>query len=265
MSPHQIKVVCLWYAWYLTAFISSDSHIIVLLSKTLPDSKIFLEMLIKCMVGKGLGVRDHVVGGYKWSHDPRHRREAQAHDIHREIWSDRGGPLRWRLTKDELVELDDRMKRVVWPHYMDRLYYDRCSVWVKPGRMWKTRRKVTLLYFILSTQLRGLLPRLRKAINVFVWALRQLDGQVHCYEWARELGVLPGSHTVDKRSLPRIHGELVRGLSLLEGSLPSSHLNPGMHHFVHYAQYTKTHGLLRNYWMFGFERSVLLFCFDHKT
>lgn len=111
------------------------------------DCKIFTEMLIRLMVGKGLGVYDSdLEGGYKsWSKDVTHRREAQVHGIHRDIWLDRGGSLPWRLTKDELREADRRMKRTVWPHYVDRLFYDGCSFWVKPGRLWKTRRKVCIL------------------------------------------------------------------------------------------------------------------------
>ena len=96
----------------------------------------------------------------------------------------------------------------------------------------------------------------REALTLFVWTLRQLDGQVHSFDAARDLGVLPGSHTLDKRSLKKIHKNLMRSLSLLQGALPVSHLNPGMHHFVHYALYTKTHGLLRVFWMFHFERCV---------
>lgn len=99
-----------------------------------------------------------------------------------------------------------------------------------------------------------MVPALREALNIFIWALRQLDGQVHCMKKACAQGSLPGSHTIDKRDLKRIAKELIRGLSLLEGALPISILNPGLHHFVHYALYTSTHGLLRIFWMFCFER-----------
>ena len=103
-----------------------------------------------------------------------------------------------------------------------------------------------------------MVPAVRDALNVFVWALRQLDGQVYSLNRAREQGVLPGSHVLDKRLLKRIHKQLIRGLCLLEGCLPLSHLNPGLHHFVHYCQYAATHGLLRVYWMFAFERFVCI-------
>ena len=78
--------------------------------------------------------------------------------------------------------------------------------------------------------------------------------QVHSYTKARQLGILPGSRSVAKRGIERIHAALVRALCLIEGCLPVSHLNPGMHHFTHYAQYTKTHGILLHYWMMAFER-----------
>lgn len=91
---------------------------------------------------------------------------------------------------------------------------------------------------------------------MFVSAMRRLDGQVYSYNDAKRLNVLPGSRVIDKRELNNIHSDLVKGLCLLEGCLPISHLNPGLHHFVHYAQYTRLLGLTRWYWMLCFERCV---------
>ena len=107
---------------------------------------------------------------------------------------------------------------------------------------------------MLLTQLRDMLPAVHQGLVYFVWALRRLDGQVHSYEAAHNLNILPGSRTVQKSSTPRAHRDLIRGLALLEGSLPVSHLNPALHHFVHYAQFTATHGLMRKLWMMSFER-----------
>ena len=107
------------------------------------DCKVVVEMIIKVIVGKWLGVYEDNDGGYKsWSRDPKHRREAEATKVFRNVWPDRNGRLPWRLTKEELKVLDKRLGDTVWPHYMDRLHYDGCSFWVKPGRLWKTRRKV---------------------------------------------------------------------------------------------------------------------------
>ena len=100
-------------------------------------------MLLKCLVGKGLGGIEDLQGGYKWSKDPKHRREAQVLGVFRNIWPDRNGPLPWRLTKQQLKVLEKRMQRIVWPHYMDPLFYEGCSFWVKPGRIWKASRKVS--------------------------------------------------------------------------------------------------------------------------
>ena len=120
--------------------------------------------------------------------------------------------------------------------------------------------QIMLLQYILLTQLRDMKPAIRKGLEKFIGALRRLDGQVHSYNHAtNNLGILPGSRTIDKRELQDIHNDLICGLSLLEGCLPPSHLNPGLHHFVHYAAYTLTHGCLRSYWMMCFERCVILF------
>ena len=114
-----------------------------------------------------------------------------------------------------------------------------------------------LLQYILLTQIRDLKPEIRKALKRFVWALRRLDGQVHSYSNAELHGILSGSRTIDKREIADIHSDLVCGLCMLEGCLPASHLNPGLHHFVHYGTYTLTHGCLREYWMMCFERCVI--------
>ena len=111
-----------------------------------------------------------------------------------------------------------------------------------------------MLYFILPTQLRDKVPALRNAILLFVWAMRRLEGQVHSYDHATNLEILPGSRTVDKRIIHKIHGDLIRSLCLIEGCTPASHLKPAFHHFVHYAQYTLTHGNSRIFWMMCFER-----------
>ena len=149
------------------------------------------------------------------------------------------------------------MSKLSWPHYCDPLYYDGSSFWIKPSRLWKTNRKVILFLFILATQLRDKLPRLRTALFKLIWALRRMDGQVYSHHDARRLNILPGSRVVDSREISSIHTALIIGLCLLEGCLPVPHLNPGLHHFCHYAQYTFTHGCLRVLWMMCFERYMI--------
>ena len=132
--------------------------------------------------------------------------------------------------------------------------------------MWKSRRKYRLLNFMLVTQLRGMVPEVHRGLVLFVWALRQLDGQLHSYEMASFLGILPGSRCIRKIMLKGVNRDLILGLVLLEGAFPKSHLKPGMKHFVHYPRYTGTHSLLRILWMMAFERWVLLYyiiCLAH--
>ena len=218
----------------------------------LADLKLLCEMLLKIIIGKGIDAGD---GGWKgWNRDMEHRVDSAKRGIFRDIWPDRMGPLPWRLTKEELNELDERMKRCSWPHYVDRLEYDNASFWLKPSRLWKTTRKIVLFLYVLSSQLRDKLPRLRTAIHMLTRALRKLDGQVHSYEDAVNQDILPGSRTVDPSEMAAIHRDIIIGLCLLEGSLPVKHLHPALHHIAHFAQYTLTHGCLRILWMMFFER-----------
>ena len=68
--------------------------------------------------------------------------------------------------------------------------------------------------------------------------MRRLLGQVHSFDEAIRLGILPGSRSVDKAKIPRLGPEVLRGLVLLTGGLPIGHFNPGAHHFVHFGGYT---------------------------
>ena len=113
-----------------------------------------------------------------WSEakDQKHRREAQIQGIYPDIWPRSGGPLPYRLASAQITMLDRRMGRLVWPHYVERLHYKGHSFWTRPSRIWKMRRKLRLMYYILPTQIRDQVPPVRHALNTFVWAMRRLEG-----------------------------------------------------------------------------------------
>ena len=207
---------------------------------------------MKLLVGKG----SH--GMYKnWQKkDDKHRRQCKLRGVFESCWPENGGPLPWRLTKEQVQLLDTRMSNVMWPHYMERLFYRGASCWIKSNRMWKARRKYRMLFFVMVTQLRDQVPALRNAIVQFVWGMRRLEGQVHSYEAARspQLNILPGSRTISKDQIREMDRDVKRGLVMVEGSTPIDHLNPGLHHFCHAGEYTQTHYSLRGLWMMCFER-----------
>ena len=213
-------------------------------------------MLLKVLVGPG----QH--GFYKaWTTrrcDVNHRIHAESFQMFRSIWlhdnAADDSPLPWRLTKPQIILLDARMARLCWSHYVEKLWYGGSSFWIKPNRLWKAKRKLMLLYYILPTQLRDQVPAVRVALSTFVWAMRRLLGQVYSFDSAKKHNILPGSRGIFKSNVPKINTDLTCGLVLVNGSLPEDHLNPGMHHFSHYGRYTFTHGLIRILWMCGFER-----------
>ena len=253
---------------------------------TSPDSKVFCENLIKTLVGKGPSSSSYS----NWSRDAKHRKDAKTFGIMEDIWPENNGPLPWRLTAQQRNLLEERMSRVVWPHYMERLYYagiflsNYCalfvlscvilipkpiyshallfvqllaghSFWTRANRMWKARRKYRLLFFMLVTQLRDQTEAVTHALNLFTWAVRRAIGQVHSYKEAQGLNILPGSTTVNTAGLEEAQRDLIVALALLEGCLPIAQLNPALHHFVHYIEFALTHGSLVLFWMMGFERN----------
>lgn len=213
------------------------------------DSKIMTDMIVKTTVGKGKSGTTYA----NWNKDAKHRAQNKILGIFESTWPENNGALPWRLSKDDKIELETRMKNVIWPHYMERLYYRGKSFWSAPSRMWKARRKFRLLYFMILTQLRGKVPSVHRALMTFVWSMRQMDGQVHSHEAAVAMNILPGSRSFKKTSLPDVKRLMVLGLSLIEGTFPIGSLAPGIKHFVHYPQYTGTHGILRILWMASFE------------
>ena len=114
------------------------------------DSKIFVEILLKVLLGKVSG--SALYGA--WSHDNKHRREAEVMGTFESIWPCNMGPLPWRITTEQRKMLNIRMGKLVWPQHVEKLHYNGDSFWEKPDRIWKARRKIRLLYFILPTQLR---------------------------------------------------------------------------------------------------------------
>lgn len=74
---------------------------------------------MKISIGKGPSGSSYA----NWSKDAKHRKQAKLLNIYEDVWPENGGPLPWRLTKDDKDDLDLRMANVIWPHYMERLYY----------------------------------------------------------------------------------------------------------------------------------------------
>ena len=215
------------------------------------DIKNLCDNLVRLVIGKTGNAADGYSG---WSKDAKHRQDCQRLGIFQEVWD--GGRLPWRLTKRERLMLDKRASNISWPHYIEPLYYRGASFWRKPNRMWKCRRKYRLLLFFLPVFLRDCVPAIREAILLIASALRRLEGQVYSADVAKSMGILPGSRAIKKDEIAAMHKALLKGLVLLEGCAPIGNLKPSTHHFIHYGAYTKSHGILRLYWMMAFERLV---------
>ena len=179
-----------------------------------------------------------------WKQDPRHRFECAVLGTFPEV-TDTDNPLPWRLTRDELSIVNERVCNMWWPHHTHRLAKNGESFFIKSKRCWKSRDKMTIFMVILPTVLSGFVPAVHQALLQLVYTLRRLEGQVVSWADATRLGVLPGSRVIDKDALPDLKEALVRGLVLLEGSLPVSTINPALHHLVHYACQTSRLGSLR--------------------
>ena len=212
------------------------------------DLKCFCECLLKGLVGK-----NSKGSLYKnWKKDDKHRQYCRLHNMFPKFVE--GGDPPWRLSKADIKVLDDRVNIMWWPHYVDKLTLKGHSFWSKSDRMWKSAHKSYVLLGILPTCLRGFVPAVHNAILYIVSALRRLKGQTISLLEAQLRGCEPGSRVIDKRSITTLGIQLIRGLVLLEGSFPDSHLNPALHHLCHYGVQTKRLGILWWLAMWSFER-----------
>ena len=213
------------------------------------DYKTICEMLLKVLVGKGS------YGYYKnWDKDKDHRLDCKVYDTFAEVF-DNDVKLPWRLSQDDVLILDQRVRDMWWPHYMDKLCRNGYSFWRKPDRVSKCIHKAYIFIVLLPSLLTGFVSSVHRALLTLVYGLRLLDGQFVSYKEATILGVEAGSHVLKKSSL-RYAGELVTlGLVMLEGSFPIAHLNPALHHVVHYPHMVSRVGCLRWFSMFSFERN----------
>ena len=219
--------------------------------ESMHDIKNVCVMTLKILVGQG-GEGFYATWA-KLRKDEEHRMFCRVHDVFPEVHDERN-PLPWRLSRESVDMLNTRVNNIFWPHYMDVLCVGSRSFWKAPSACWKSRNKSMIYLVILPTCLRDCVTAVHQALLMVIYALRRLDGQCVSETEAIKLGVLPGSRLLDKRSLGRIHKDLIRGLVLLEGSLPACHLNPLLHRFVHYAPWTAKFGCLSWFAMYAFER-----------
>ena len=216
-------------------------------SDVMHDLNSVSKMLLKILVGKGR------FGMYEsWNKDHQHREFCRVMGVFPEVVE--GGALPWRLSPEEVSAVDARVGTIWWPHYMDILYSNGYSFFKKSDRMYKSRHKVFILLVLLPTVLRGYTPALHMGLVTLVDALRQLQGQVACDKDAKRLGIRAGARFLERRRLTRLQKQAVRGLIMLEGSLPAMQLNPLLHRLVHYVVITAAFGLMWWFAMWGFER-----------
>jgi len=214
------------------------------------DMKCFAEMILRGFVGKAAS------GFYAgWGRkDEQHRDECRVFGIFADFVA--GAVPPWRLTDIQRKFMDQRVKSIWWTHYCDKLAWKGHSFWNKTDRLWKAKHKILCLFTILPTCLRGFVAAAHLAIIFIVDAIRQLDGQCIAIHEAEILGVSPrDSQVVDKSKINALGTQLLEGLVMLEGSFPVSHLNPALHHLVHYAAETARVGSLGWISMNAFERN----------
>ena len=108
------------------------------------DIKTVCCMFLKVLVGQGQKKSGMYESWNSQRKDKKHREYCRVHNIFPDV-HDVNNPLPWRLTSAQLDVVDDRVKNMWWPHYMDVLHKDGYSFWKKSCTMWKSRHKLMIL------------------------------------------------------------------------------------------------------------------------
>ena len=87
-------------------------------------SRVFV-MNIRILVGSKEG------GVYKgWNRDNMHRWESEIYNVFPQVWKD-ASILPWRLNREDLNTVDERVRRIVYPHLCETIGSLTCSFWLK--------------------------------------------------------------------------------------------------------------------------------------
>ena len=163
------------------------------------------------------------------------------------------GPMPWRLSKIGKEVVNKRVAGIAYPHYTPVCGIGEDS-FIKRTGCWRTASKLIALCVILVPALRGYVLPFRTGLRHLILGLRILEGQTFSINEARELKIEPGSKALDKSQIRLAKTLILRGLAMIEGSVPLMLLKPALHCLSHYAEGTEMHGILRLLWMMGFER-----------
>ena len=191
--------------------------------QNIPDIAHMLSGVMKSstQLAVGHGAR----GGFKeWDtrRDRIHQAECELFHVFPESWLHHERPqLRWRLGDAELLVVDLRVRRIVYPHHCETVGTPKMSFWRDTALTWKMSQRLLAFLVIIPTCLRGYVTQLHCALLKLVWGIRILDGQVHSYNRAiRSIKVEPGCPCLAKEDISLAHTLIATGLSMLEGCIP---------------------------------------------
>ena len=123
----------------------------------------------------------------------------------------------WRLTREAVEKIDDRVRNIVYPHGINGCSKDGSSFLRKSGRTWRTADKLTALLTILPVVLRDYVPKVRAGVRKVILGLRILEGRCVNSDEAARLGVQGGCRPLIDGDIDKAERLIIEGLSMIEG------------------------------------------------
>ena len=74
-------------------------------------------------------------------------------------------PLPWQLSPTAIKVIDDRVKKIVYPHNVASVANEQDSFFTDAGRVWKANDRLVAFLAVLPTVLRDYVPHVRAGIS----------------------------------------------------------------------------------------------------
>ena len=160
-------------------------------------------------------------------------------------------PLPWKLTPRAREIVNQRVLRVIYPHYTPVCNIDNDS-FINGAGNWRTASKIIAFLVLLVPVLRGFVTKFREGLRSLIYGLRILEGQSLSVREADTLNVERGSKVLKDTDVDRARILIIVGLCMIEGAVPVCLIVPAMHCLCHYPDGAALFGLLTILWMMHF-------------
>ena len=127
-------------------------------------------------------------------------------------------PLPWRLTKQAVARVDDRVMAIVYPHGPSGCSDNKSGFFRNFSCISRSSQKILALLVIMPTVLRDYVPHFRGGMRSFVWGMRLLQGRCLSAAECVAQKMTIGSRPLGKKDIDSAELLIAEGMSKFAGA-----------------------------------------------